>query len=192
MPANTIEELINNLKSNDDAVRGDSWLNAGHFGAEAVKPLAVVMSDADFEIARAARRALWKIVRYVGRPDAENERNAVVEKLNGLLAGEKSPAIRNEILWMLSEIGDDTSVKPMATLLSDEGCREDARMALQRIPGEKSLVALKTALTTASDNFKPNLAQSLRQRGVKVPNVPDPKLIPTKKNNLKPASKPTN
>ena len=190
MPASTVDELISSLKSNDDKIRGDAWLNAGPLGAAAVEPLATVMADKDYEVARAARRALWKIVRHVGRPDAEDEQKAVVNKLNGLLSDDQPAAVRSEVLWMLSEIGDDTSIDSIAALLSDETNREDARMALQKIPGEKSLTALKTALTTAPDNFKPNLAQSLRQRGIEISNIPDQKLIPAKKTEVKPGSKP--
>ena len=68
--SNSVEELIAHIKSPDDAVRGPAWQNAGKFGAPAVKPLGSVWNDPDPEIARAAKRALWKIVRYTGRPGA--------------------------------------------------------------------------------------------------------------------------
>jgi len=185
MPAKTVDELIASLKGQDEEARADAWQSAGPLGAAAVKPLVPVMSDADFEVARSAKRALWKIVRHAGRPDAESEQKAVVHELNALLAGDDPAAVRVEVLWMLSEIGDDTSIGAMAALLSDKALREDARMALQRIPGEKSLAALKTALAAAPEDFKPNLAASLRQRGVEVEGVPCQKLIPTKKTSVK-------
>ena len=64
-----------------------------------------------------------------------------------------------ELLWMLSEIGDDQAVAPMAELLKHDELREDARMALERIPGEASLLALEGALKSAPADFKTNLAQ---------------------------------
>jgi len=36
-------------------------------------------------------------------------------------------AVRREVLWMLSEIGDGDAIAPMAALLTDKDVREDAR-----------------------------------------------------------------
>ena len=71
-------------------------------------------------------------------------------------------------------------------MLSNKELREDARMSLQRIPGRQSLAALKNGLKTAPEDFKLNIAQSLRKRGVKVPGLACVKLVPTKKTNVKP------
>jgi hypothetical protein len=89
---------------------------------------------------------------------------------------------------MLSEIGDDKAVDPLAALLTDKDLREDARAALQRIPGKKSLAALKAALATAPEDYKPAIAVSLRVRGVPVAGYPSKKLVPTKKTNVKAVS----
>ena len=88
---------------------------------------------------------------------------------------------------MLSEIGGDESVEPIARLLSDKDLREDARCSLERLPGDKAVAALKTALATAPADFKPNIAQSLRARGVTVPGLPCRKLVPTRKTGVKAA-----
>ena len=69
----------------------------------------------------------------------------------------------------------------------DKQLCEDARCALERLGGEKSVAALKTALSAAPDEFKPNIAQSLRARGVSVPAPACRKLAPTRKTNVKPA-----
>jgi len=71
-------------------------------------------------------------------------------------------------------------------LLSNSELREDARMVLQRIPGRRSLAALRAGLKAAPKDFKINIAQSLRQRGVRVRGLPCVKLVPTKKTNVKP------
>jgi HEAT repeat protein len=63
-----VDDLIAKLKDPDDKVRGPAWQSAGSLGAPAVKTLANTMTDADMEVARAAKRGLWKIVRYAGRP----------------------------------------------------------------------------------------------------------------------------
>ena len=190
----TADELINRvlitrIKDNDENVRADAWLNAGPFGEVAVKPLADLMSYEHAEVARAAKRALWKIVRHAGRPGADNEKQAVAAALIPLLGNDQPRHVRVETLWMLSEIAGDGAVKPVAALLANEDLREDARLVLQRIPGEESLAALKTALTTATDDFKLNLVQSLRQRGVEVPAMPCRKLTPVRQTKVKPVGR---
>ncbi|MBM3879866.1 MAG: HEAT repeat domain-containing protein [Verrucomicrobia bacterium] len=174
-----VAELIANLKSPDDKVRGPAWQHAGPSGAPAVKPLSEVMTDPDFEIARAARRALWKIVRHAGRPNAAAEAQAVATQLIALLPTAPT-AVRRELLWMLSEIGGDDAVPPVATLLANADVREDARCALERIPGAKAVAALKQAMATAPEEFKYALAHSLRVRGETVAGYPSQKLVPTK------------
>lgn len=183
---NVVEELINKLRSKNDKERADGLLSCIEVGAPAVKALAKVMEDEDIEVRRAGKRALWKIVRHVGRPGAGDEKKALVAKLVGLLGRDQSAFVRREALWMLSEIGGDESVEPVAELLSDEEVREDARMVLQRIPGRQSLEALKDGLKSAPMDFRPNIAQSLRQRGVMVRRPASVKLVPTKKTNVKP------
>jgi len=181
-----VSKLIAGIRDDDDKVRAEAWLGAGKVGAAAVKPLAKVMTDKDFEVARAAKRGLWKIVRYAGRPGAGNKKRAVVGKLVELLGDEQPVPVRREVLWMLSEIGDRKSIKPIAALLSNRDLREDARMVLQRIPSKGALAALKAGLKAAPEDFKLNIAQSLRQRGVKVRGLPCVKLVPTKKTNVRP------
>jgi len=181
-----VEELMAGIRDENDKVRAEAWLGAGEVGAPAVKPLARVMTDKDFEVARAAKRGLWKIVRHVGRPKAGNERRAVVGELVELLDDEQPVPVRREVLWMLSEIGTRKSIKPIAALLSNKALREDARMVLQRIPSKNALAALRAGFKAAPEDFKLNIAQSLRQRGVEVSGYPCVKLVPTKKTNVKP------
>jgi HEAT repeat protein len=177
--AQPLTELIAKIKSTDDQIRGPAWQSAGPYGAPAVKPLANLMADSEMEVARAAKRALWKVVRTAGQPGMDNERQAVVAELVPRL--EDGPAlVRREVLWMLSEIGGDESVGSIAALLADRELHEDARAALERIPGSKSLAALQDGLRTAPEAFKPAIAQSLRVRGDNVSGYPSQKLVPTR------------
>jgi len=181
-----VDKLIAKIKDKSDEVRAEAWLSAGEVGAPAVKPLAAVMTDKDLEVARAAKRGLWKIVRYVGRPGAGDEKRAVIAELVALLGDDQPTPVRREVLWMLSEIARNKSIEPIAALLSNKELREDARMVLQRIPGRRSLAALRAGLKAAPKDFKINIAQSLRQRGVRVRGLACVKLVPTKKTNVKP------
>ena len=81
---------------------------------------------------------------------------------------------------MLSEIGTDDAIAPMAALLTDKEVREDARCALMRIPGSKTTKALKSAFASAPEDFKSALAESLRKLGEKVTGYPSLRLVPTK------------
>ena len=175
-----VNRLIARIKDSDAETRTKAWQSAGDIGAPAVQPLALVMTDEDLEVARAAKRAMWKIVRHTGRPGAVNAKKAVVGKLCGLLGADQPVSVRREVLWMLSEIGGMRAIRPLAELLSDEHLREDARCALERIPIARAVQALKAGFEIAPEDFKPNLAQSLRKRGVKVAGYPCAKLVPTK------------
>jgi HEAT repeat protein len=183
-----VDKLIGKIKDDSDKVRTEGWLGAGEVGAPAVKPLAEVMTDDDMEVARAAKRALWKIVRHTGRPRAAGAKRAVEAKLVELLGDDQPVSVRREVLWMLSEIGTFKAVKPIAGLLSNKRLREDARMVLERIPSPGAVKALKAGLKAAPEDFKLNIAQSLRKRGADVPGLPCMKLVPTKKTNVKPVT----
>jgi len=172
----------------NDQTRAAAWQQAAAFGAPAIKPLAVLLDDPNSEIPRAANRALWVIARHAGRPGAAAEAKAVVSELVALL-GTGSLAVRREVLWMLSELAGNQAIKPMAALLTVPDVREDARLALQRIPGAQATRVLRAALAAAPEDFKPNLAQSLRARGETVIGYPSQKLTPVKQTSVgKPAS----
>jgi len=181
-----VDKLIAGVKDSSDIVRTEAWLGAGAAGAPAVKPLAKLMMDDDMEVARAAKRAMWKIVRHTGRPGANRERRAVETELAELLDDSQPVATRREVLWMLSEIGARNSIKPIAELLGNKELREDARMTLERIPTKRALTVLKAGMKKAPEEFKPNIAQSLRKRGEEVAGYPCQKLVPTKETDVKP------
>ena len=181
-----VNELLAGIRDTSDKVRTEAWLGAGKAGAAAVRPLAKVMTDDDLEVARAAKRALWKIVHHTGRPGANEEKRAVETELVGLLSDDQPVSVRREVLWILSEIAGRSSIKPIAELLRNVELREDARMVLERIPAKGAAAALKTGFEAAPEDFKPNIAQSLRKRGQEVEGYPSQKLTPTKETNVKP------
>ncbi|NLX21855.1 MAG: HEAT repeat domain-containing protein [Phycisphaerae bacterium] len=182
-----VQDLIKFITGEDETVRGKAWLNAHAVGPGAIAPLAALLSGQEQEVSRAARRAMWRIVRDAGRPGADALRQQAVGELLPLLADGQPRAVRYEVVWMLSELGGDECVAPLAKLLAAPDLREDARAALQRIPGDRSLAALRDALPAAPADYKPALAASLRARGVQVSDVPDAKLVPTKQTKVKPA-----
>ena len=181
-----VDELIAGIRNASDKVRTEAWLNAGKAGAAAVRPLAAVMTDSDLEVARAATRSLWQLARHAGRPGAVKEKQAVETQLIGLLGDENPVSVRREVLWMLSEIGGANSVKPVTGPMTNNELREDARMVLERIPAKGAVAALKAGFEAAPEDFKPNIAQSLRKRGQEVAGYPSQRLVPKKKTDIKP------
>lgn len=189
----TVEQLIAKIKDSNPEVRAAAWQNAGKCGAAAVPALARVITHEDMEVARAAKRGLWVLVRYVGRPGADDERKPVVDRLCKLLGEDQPVAVRREVLWMLSEIGGDEAVEAirnMPGILENKDLREDARCAVERIPGKAATDALLEGLEASMDDFRLALAQSLRVRGVEVDKkrYPPQKLVPTKQTTVEPVS----
>jgi HEAT repeat protein len=180
-----IQGLIERIKSPDDTVSGAAWQSASPYGASAVKPLAALMADSDFELARKGKRALYLVVRHVGVPAAGGERRAVEGELIEVLES-SPPQVRREVLWMLSEIGSGRAVGPMAALLTNHELREDARCALTRLPTPSAVPALKSAFFAAPKDFKYALAESLRVRGEKIEGYPSQKLVPTAQTSVTP------
>jgi HEAT repeat protein len=176
----TVNDLVARIKSKDDSIRGPAWQTAGSAGAPAVRPLAGVMMDPDFETARAAKRALYRIVRHAGRPGAKHEAKAVSGELV-LLLGSAPSRVRHEAVWMLSEIAEEKAVAAMAALLADPEVREDARCALMRLSGRKVTSAFESAFANAPEECKYALAEALRERGIKVNGYPGQKLVPSRK-----------
>jgi HEAT repeat protein len=187
----SVNDLIAKIKDPDDKVRSAAWSAAGRVGAPAVKPLAAVATDpvSELEIGRSAKRALWKIARHAGRPGADAEKRAVAAELLGLLGDGRSVQFRRDVLWMLSEIGGDEAVDAVARLLGQADLAEDARCCLQRIPGEKSVAALKAGLASAGEPLKSALAESLRVRGVVMPDVSSKKFMPLKQTSVQPVGR---
>ncbi len=174
-----VNDLITRIQSADDQVRGAAWQEAAKAGAAAIRPLAGLLTHAHFEVARSAKRALYKIVRHAGRPRARSEAKAVEAELVNLLRHD-AVAVRREMLWLLSEIGSEKAVTSMANLLTDSVVREDARCALMRLPGREVTAAFKSAFATAPEESKAALAESLRQRGERVVGYPSRKRLPAR------------
>jgi HEAT repeat protein len=188
----TLDTLIAKIKDKDDKVRAAAWQAAGKVGAPALAPLAAVAKDGELEVSRAANRAMWQVVRYSGRPGADAERKATVAALIEVFTDEQLPVqLRRDVVWMLSEVitNDEYDPAQAAEQFKNPDFRDDLRMALQRIPGDNAVAALKAGLEIVPDDFKPAIACSLRARGVEVPNVPCVKLKPTKQTKVKPVGR---
>ena len=187
----TLDALLERIKSDDADVRTAAWLAAGDVGAPAIQPLAEIVAKGELEVSRAAKRAMWKIVRTVGAPGRDACKASIEAELIRLLAEGQPDAIRREALWMLSEIGGEKTIeaiREIPNILENKAIREDARCCVERIPGEAAVEALKQGLEAAPPDFALALAQSLRARGVEVDKqkYPCQKLVPTRETQVKP------
>jgi len=180
----TLELLLKQITGDDPHQRTEAWQSAGAIGAPAMMPLSKLAAGADLEVRRAAVRAMWKIVRTAGAPHGDVEaKQAVNQALLAVLKDSPSDTVSRDVLWMLSELAcGECAVDAVAELLKVEPLREDARCCLERIPGEESLAALQSALTSVPAEFQLAVAQSLRARGVDVDEAKYPcqKLVPAR------------
>lgn len=185
----TLETLIERIGSEDANVRAAARDNAGQVGAVAIAPLARIACEGDFEIARAANRAMQNVVYHAGRPDAADEAKAVSAALVQLVGPEPPLQFRRDVMWMIWQIAGPEAVEPVAALLDNPDLRDDARMCLEGLPADEAVDALQAELQTAPDDFKPALAHSLRKRGVTVRGIPELRLVPTKQTSVTPVDR---
>ena len=189
----TLEALLKGIQSDDAEARTKAWLAAGQIGAPALGPLAKIVAEGELEVSRAAKRAMWKIVRTVGAPGRCECKAAAEAALIDLLGEEQPDCVRCEVLWMLSEIGGEKTIdaiREIPDILENKAIREDARCCVERIPGQAAIDALTDGLEASEDEFQLALAQSLRARGVEVDRqkYPCQKPVPTKETAVKPVS----
>ncbi|MBI3910288.1 MAG: hypothetical protein HY320_05065 [Armatimonadetes bacterium] len=159
-----LQEFLEKIQSSDASVRYAAWRSAGPVGAPAVVPLADLMASADKGVVKAAQGALQGIVHYAARPGAREEARSVSAELLKVAASSRPTRVRAEALHWLGFVGDQRAVLGIALLLGDAEVRDEARMALERMPGRAPRRALQQALETAPADFKPNLQQSLSNR----------------------------
>jgi hypothetical protein len=181
----TLDVLLTRIQGTDEAARAAARDGAGAVGAKAIQPLAKIAAGTELEVARAANRAIQNIVFHAGRPGAEGEAQAVSDELLKLLGDAQPVQLRRDVLWMIWQIAGEEATDPVAALLTHADLHDDARMTLERLPGDKATAALQAALAKAADEAKPALAHSLRVRGIDTPGVPDLRLKPTKSTAVK-------
>ncbi|HZP83387.1 MAG TPA: HEAT repeat domain-containing protein [Chthonomonadaceae bacterium] len=159
-----LNAFLEALKSPDAERRYAAWRGAGPMGAAAVAPIADLCASPDRGVAKAAKGALENIAHHAARPGAGKEARAVSTELLQVAQSRRPTATRAEALHLLGFTADSRAVPGIAPLLTDTAVRDEARMALERIPGNASLHALKQAAKTAPADFRPALEQSLHNR----------------------------
>lgn len=169
MTAMTLDQLRHDIVHGDQETRYRAWNRTGEVGAGAIVPLAELVGHEDRMVGLSARRGIQTLVYHAGRPGAEAERVAVCAELAKLLDAHYPLDLRADAAAWLGALGGDEAVDALNPYLwHDQALREDARLAIERILGDKAVAALRDYLDHAPETYRPRIAQSLRQRGVRV------------------------
>jgi HEAT repeat protein len=166
-----LQAFLARIENKDPDVRVAAVHDAASAGAPAVVPLGERMASPDPGVAKSAGEALRVIVHHSARPGAKDEAKAVSHGLAQLLTPGHPRKVRAEAAHLLGFVGGDEAVPPLAHLLNDPEMQEEARLALERIPGSASTHALERSLQTAPAEFRPNIEQSLRHKHVSMKTV---------------------
>lgn len=162
-----VGSLLANIRHGDMAARQVAVRQAPLVGTPALSPLGEVLGSENPAAARAALEALQRIAHHAARPGAGAEAKAAAAQLVQLIGKEHPRQVRAEALYLLGLVGGAEAVPKIAAQMADPDVREEARMALERIPDRSAERALIGAMRTAPAEFRPALAQSLRHRRIK-------------------------
>ncbi len=163
----TASRLVEAIRSGDADARWDAAESAAEIaGADAIRDLAALMEDADPGKAKAARVAMDRIALACTAPGKEKEQREVSAALAAVAAGEGSVGTRRHAIRLLGMAGRAEACETLAELIGHRELREDARMALQRIPGEAAARALEKAARNAPPGYESALQRSLRDRSI--------------------------
>lgn len=152
------QQFLESIRSKDAETRFTAWRGAGEQDPENIAELAKLADDSNPGVAKAAREAITTLVHSVGQDESSPKRQQIVAQLIAVPNG--------HTLRMLSLIGGDECVAPVAKFLKDPALREEAIFCLERVPGKPSAGALMTAFYNAPEDFKPRVLAALGHRKV--------------------------
>lgn len=163
----TIGSYLTQIKHGDTATRLAAVQQAALVGTEALPQLGAIYSGGDPAAGKAAYEAIKKIVYNAGRPGAAAEAKSASSALLELASSQHPRYVRADAIQLLGVVGGDDEAKALAAMISDTDLGEDARMALERIPGKAADDALKSAARSASPERRAAIDLSLRHRKLK-------------------------
>ncbi len=159
-----IRQFLGKLAADDPEGRRIAAAQAHRIGARAVLPLGDMAGSTNQPMAVAALQALRNITLRSALPDAESRPAEIAAALLKLTTPDRPRRVRTEALHLVSLAGGDEVVSRIAALLGDAEVRDDARMALERIPGETAGAALLDAQAGAEGDFRLQLIHSIGQK----------------------------
>ncbi|MCX6910687.1 MAG: PmoA family protein [Verrucomicrobia bacterium] len=147
--------------------RGAEWAATGEVTLAAPKPAdpdAVLKELAAYRFGnnRQSVLALEQLTAAASTDPAAKKHLAA--KLVALLASGATIEAKQAACWQLSIVGSASEVPALAKLITDKDLGYPARLALERIPGDEPLAALRAALATTSGETRVGVINSLASR----------------------------
>lgn len=140
----TAASLMADIRAGDEATRQRAIEQAPLVGTSLIVPLGQVMAGNDPAAGKAALEALRVVAHHAARPGATLERRTASRELLKLTVSSFPRHVRAEAIHLLGCIGGADVVPALRTLIRDRGVSDDARMALQRIPGGAARQAFRS------------------------------------------------
>jgi HEAT repeat protein len=163
--------LLLAIQGQDKEARVAAIEKAPLVGTRAIVPLGGICSGPDRGAAKAAGEALRRVVHHTARPGATAERKAATTQLLRMTRKEWPRQQRVEALYLLGLVGGSESIPAIMEQMKDPDVNEEARMALERIPGAAATHALQRASRTATPNLRPAIEQALRHRAARMQEI---------------------
>ncbi|MFA7006961.1 MAG: ThuA domain-containing protein, partial [Verrucomicrobiia bacterium] len=148
-------------------LRGAEWAATGNVTLAAPKPAdpdAVLKELAAYRFGDSRQPVLnleQLIATVSTNPAAKKE---LAAKLVTMLASGATVEAKQAACWQLSIVGSASEVPALAKFISDKDLGYPARLALERIPGDEPLAAMRTALATTTGEARVGVINSLAFR----------------------------
>lgn len=163
----TVGSFLTQIKYGDTASRLAAVKYAALVGTDLILPLGKVYAGSDQPAGRAAYEAIKRVTYNAGRPGAPAEAKSASENLLKLTSTEYPRQVRADAIELLGIVAGEADTKQLADLMADKDVGEDARLALERIPGKAAEDALKVAARGANSERRAAIDLSLRHRKMK-------------------------
>lgn len=156
--------FMSQIRHGDALARASAIAEAHLVGTPAIIPLGETLGDENPAAAKAANYALEAVVAHAGRPGAREEADAATRSLLTLTERKYPWRVRSAAIHLLGLIGGRAAVPTLERLLADSEVRDEARMALERLPDRSAEAALRRAMAAAPEEFRAAIQQSLRHK----------------------------
>lgn len=157
-----VKALVEKISSADVAARVEGVEQAATVGPDALGALGAILGGDDPSADRAAQESMQRITFKAARSPATAK--AASRQLVQLIGKDRPYKVRSESLYLLGFAADTAAIKAIAGLLTDPEVRENARMALERVPGKEAEAALMQVAKAVPADYRPAIQQSLRHR----------------------------
>jgi len=145
-PGDNLPALVQDMTSEDAAVRTRAFDSLRALGADGVKRLLALLVEPGQGEDAGVRMALHGMAAYHSRPGAGNERAAFANALLPYLDGKAPAPLKCFVIAQLQICGRDESVPGLAACLLDEALADFATQALSANPTPPAAKALRDAI----------------------------------------------